>query len=621
MGEATEWRRSSSAIEQELLAPLLEITACAPRSAEAVDGARRRRRATSAWRRARRWGIVGESGCGKTMTALSIMRLLPDRRARRRRQHPAGRRRDRGLGEPSDARRAGQRASAMIFQDPLTSLNPTHDRRRRRSPRPCCCTADVSRRQAARSAPWRCSTWSASRRPAERLDDYPHQFSGGMRQRVMIAMALACEPRLLIADEPTTALDVTIQAQILELIDGLRPRARDGGHPGHPRPRRDRRPRRPGRGHVRRADRRDAPDATQLFDARGTATPRRCSTPLPEKAAERARPAVHDPRPAAGPRQSPAGCRFAPRCRFAAGRLPRRWTRRCWSSAGARRHACLHPVDATAARRRARVAIRERRTRDRRCCSRSSTWSRTSRSGTRRPRPRPRHGLGGRRRQLRGASGRDVRTGRRVGRGKTTTRPAGRRARPAHRGQDQLLTARTSTRRRRARPARMRRRIQFMFQDPYASLDPRMRVGAILREPLAIQRIGSRAEQRQRVRRAAGRRRAAAAARPTAIPHEFSGGQRQRLGLARALTLRPRADRRRRAGLGARRVHPGADPEPDARAAGRSSTSTYLVISHDLSVIRYLCGPDRGDVPRQARRGRPGRGGLHAPAAPLHARR
>ncbi len=164
-------------------------------------------------------GVVGESGCGKSMTALAIMGLLP-RRARWR----AERLNFDGRPLPVDDQRAmadlrGARI-AMIFQDPMTSLNPTltigtqliEGSRRHEG-----VTADAARGRAIELL-----ARVGIADPGARLSQYPHQFSGGQRQRVMIASALMCRPRLLIADEPTTALDVTIQAQILELLGELR---------------------------------------------------------------------------------------------------------------------------------------------------------------------------------------------------------------------------------------------------------------------------------------------------------------------------------------------------------------------------------------------------------------
>lgn len=164
-------------------------------------------------------GLVGESGCGKSITALSIMRLIypPGKIA-------AGSIRFKGeeLTTATDDRMREIRGNdiAMIFQDPMTSLNPVYTVGEQ--------IAEALRlhRKLDKKAAWSAAI-DAMREvsipsPERRASDYPHQLSGGMRQRVMIAMALACDPELLIADEPTTALDVTIQAQILELLDKLR---------------------------------------------------------------------------------------------------------------------------------------------------------------------------------------------------------------------------------------------------------------------------------------------------------------------------------------------------------------------------------------------------------------
>jgi peptide/nickel transport system ATP-binding protein len=164
-------------------------------------------------------GIVGESGCGKSVTALSIMRLLPQ---------PAGRiaggsihfqGRDLTTLSLPEIQKIRGRKVGMVFQEPMTALNPVHTIGRQLTEgmllHKVCAPGDVL--QAAASLLDRVGIPS----PDIRLGEYPHQLSGGMRQRVVIAMALSCRPDLLIADEPTTALDVTIQAQILELIKDL----------------------------------------------------------------------------------------------------------------------------------------------------------------------------------------------------------------------------------------------------------------------------------------------------------------------------------------------------------------------------------------------------------------
>ncbi|MBF5045544.1 ABC transporter ATP-binding protein [Aggregicoccus sp. 17bor-14] len=165
-------------------------------------------------------GVVGESGCGKSVTALSVMRLVADPPGRIVGGEVLLQGQDLlQLGEREMRRLRGNRVS-MIFQEPMTSLNPMHT-----------VGAQIAEgvrlhqglsRAAARARAIEMLEQVGIPAPASRVDDYPHQLSGGMRQRVMIAIALACDPALLIADEPTTALDVTIQAQILDLLGRLR---------------------------------------------------------------------------------------------------------------------------------------------------------------------------------------------------------------------------------------------------------------------------------------------------------------------------------------------------------------------------------------------------------------
>jgi oligopeptide/dipeptide ABC transporter ATP-binding protein len=165
-------------------------------------------------------GLVGESGCGKSVTALSILQLLPKPAGRVRAGEILFEEQDLVRMSPSRMRRIRGNEISMIFQEPMTSLNPVYTvgfqieeviRKHR----------GMGKKQARSEAVSMLGLVGIPE-PGSRLEDYPHQMSGGMRQRVMIAMALSCHPKIMIADEPTTALDVTIQAQILDLIARLK---------------------------------------------------------------------------------------------------------------------------------------------------------------------------------------------------------------------------------------------------------------------------------------------------------------------------------------------------------------------------------------------------------------
>ena len=261
-------------------------------------------------------GIVGESGCGKTMTALSIMGLLPNGGRIAGGSIKLADREITGL-PPAEMRKIRGDDIGMIFQDPLSSLNPTHTVGTQIA-EVVLLHREVSKKDAMDRAV-EVLDLVGMPRARERIDEYPHQFSGGMRQRVMIAMALANDPKLLIADEPTTALDVTIQKQILELIDGLRQRlgmavimvTHDLGVIAG------------------RADRVAVMYAGKVVETTDTpalyANPRHPYTEalfhaLPEKSAETRERLYSIPGAPPDLVNPPAGCRFAPRCRYATDR-------------------------------------------------------------------------------------------------------------------------------------------------------------------------------------------------------------------------------------------------------------------------------------------------------------
>jgi peptide/nickel transport system ATP-binding protein len=534
-------------------------------------------------------GIVGESGCGKTMTALSIMNLLPVG------GHIVGgsiRLNGDEISNLDDEAMRTIRGNeiGMIFQDPLTSLNPTMTVGRQIA-EAVVLHREVTREQAFDRAVEVLDLVGLPK-ARERIGDYPHQFSGGMRQRVMIAMALACEPKLLIADEPTTALDVTIQKQILELIDDLRRRlgmsvilvTHDLGVIAG------------------RADRVVVMYAGEIDETTATGTlfanPRHPYTEalfsaLPDKAVERQERLYSIPGAPPDLTSPPAACRFAPRCRYVQDRC-RQEKPRLLGESPDHRFACFYPVGETEKKGATVTAVAPEAAAPPAAAPVTGTGSLLSIEHLVKNFPVTKGAVLQRRVGWLSAVA-DVSFGVRPGEtfglvgesgcGKTTIgRVIVGLDKPTSgvinfEGQD---LARSSNRAYR----RQRRKIQFMFQDAYASLDPRMRAGAILREPLVAQHIGSRGEQQRRVEEMldhVGLPRAAA----DRYPHEFSGGQRQRLGFARALMLSPElivADEP----VSALDVSIQAQMLNLMNELQRRLGLTYLFISHDLAVVRYL---------------------------------
>ncbi len=608
-------------------------------------------------------GVVGESGCGKSMTGLSIMDLLP----------PGGRvvegsiklvgRELVGL-KGEDMRRIRGNEVAMIFQDPLTSLDPTKTIGYQVA-EPVRLHRNASKEEALDRAVEVLSLVGLPR-PKERLSDYPHQLSGGLRQRVMIAMALACEPKLLIADEPTTALDVTIQAQILALLRDLKDRlgmamlliTHDMGViAGHA-----------DRVNVMYAGRVvETTEVGKLFSEMHHPYTQALLASIP-RLSQDTKKALHAI-PGLPPDLShpPEGCRFAARC-------PRA-TDKCRTDepplAGKTSDhlfSCWHPVDGPLT-----LALIGTGGPD---AESTGLAAPTAEPGfvsdapvpefvpdapvpaAAAPVPEPLSEPLSEPSDdpaVTPAQGIPVVSGERM---EVTDRPpapavstalangdappllelrnlvkeypvtAGavmqRRVAAVHAVSDVSFSVSPGTtfglvgesgcgkttigkmivalekpnsgavtlggievsKLRGAELRKKRRDLQLMFQDPHASLDPRMRVGTIIGEPLAIQRLGSRKAQRDRVYELLGE-----VGLPKnsveRYPHEFSGGQRQRIGLARALTLNPRlivADEP----VSALDVSIRAQVLNLMKRLQASHGLTYVVISHDLAVVKYM---------------------------------
>jgi peptide/nickel transport system ATP-binding protein len=535
-------------------------------------------------------GVVGESGCGKTMTALSVMRLLPQG------GHITGGRillegREISALSDEDMRHIRGNEIGMIFQDPMTSLNPTMTIGDQIA-EPVLLHRGVDRKAALARAVEVLSLVGMPR-PEERVRAYPHQLSGGMRQRVMIAIALACEPKLLIADEPTTALDVTIQKQILELIDDLRRRlgmavilvTHDLGVIAG------------------RADRAVVMYAGKVAETTTTlklfANPRHPYTEalfqaLPEKAAASSGKLYNIPGMPPDLTSPPPGCRFAPRCRYATDRC-RETEPPLAGDRGDHLYRCFFPVgqpDDEAPLARLQVAEAQRAARAARPADGGSPLLAVRHLVKNFPVTR---GAVLQRKIGEVSAVADVsfsvlagQTFGMVGEsgcGKTTIGRLIAGLEKATSGSvildgEDLVPLRRRERRKRST------KVQLMFQDSYAAMDPRMRVGPILREPLAVQRIGSRREQEERVRAMldeVGLPRTSV----ERYPHEFSGGQRQRLGLARTLILHPKL-------VVADEPVSSLDVSIQAQILNlmqdlqRDLGLTYLFISHDLSVVRYM---------------------------------
>ena len=535
-------------------------------------------------------GIVGESGSGKTMTALSLMGLLPQ----------GGKVSSGSIildGQDltqlplKEKRKLRGTKVGMIFQDPLTSLNPTM-KIGLQVCEPLRVHEGLSKKEALERAVEILKRVGMPR-PEVVINNYPHQLSGGMRQRVMIAMALVCKPRILIADEPTTALDVTTQMQILDLIDELRDEYKMGvilithdlgvvaGHTD--------------RVAVMYAGRivETAPTKTLFTEPKHRYTSSLMAA-LPERALAAGTKLFSIPGAPPSLTNLPVGCRFAARCLWATDECRAGYP----SLRGDETHtfSCYHPVqegDESPAVLQGKLDSNKTDGAAEKVLQISHETLLDVKEASREYESA---GSGFFKREKGVVSAVDrvsitVNKGETYGLvgesgcGKSTVGRLIAGLEPPSGGAIELDGRDLATLKGRD-AVRIHRDVQMMFQDSYAAMDPRMRIDQILAEPMSIQKTGNARQIAERIMEILEQVGLTEEILDR-YPHEFSGGQLQRIGFARSLTLAPDlivADEP----VSALDVSVQAQVLNLMKDLQQELGLSYLFISHDLAVVQYM---------------------------------